>query len=78
MTVKIHTKTFDDNHVVISNSELMSLIDVAEKNNQIEVEMVDDINGENLMKLCEKGGSFDFLLDEREDIYSIKDLKVKY
>ena len=76
MTVKIHTKTFDENHVVIANSELMRLIDVVEKNNQIEVEMIDDINGENLMQLCEEGGSFNFLLDEREDIYSLADLKV--
>ena len=78
MTVKIHTKTFDENHVVIANSDLMRLIDVVEKNNQIEVEMIDDINGENLMQLCAEGGSFDFLLDGREDIYSLEDLKVKY
>lgn len=78
MTFKIHTKTYDENHVVIANAELMRLIDVAEKTNQIEVEMIDDINGENLIKLCEKGGSFDFMLDERENIYSLEDLKVKY
>ena len=78
MTVKIHTTTFDDNHVVVSNKELQKLIEVVGKNNQIEIEMIDDINGENLMKLCEESGSFDFLLDEREDIYSIEDLKVKY
>ena len=78
MTVKIHTTTFDDNHVLVSNEEFQKLIEVVGKNNKIEVEMIDDINGKNLMKLCEESGSFDFLLDEREDIYSIEDLKVKY
>lgn len=38
--------------------------------------MIDDINGENLMKICEEGSSFDFLLDEGEDIYTLEDLKV--
>lgn len=78
MTIKIHTKTFDENYVVISNAELKNLIEVAENNNRIEVEMIDDINGESLMKLCEEGGSFDFLLDEREAIYTLEDLKVCY
>ena len=31
-----------------------------------------------LYKLAEKGGSFDFLNDPEEDIYSEKDLKVDY
>lgn len=31
MTVKIHPKTFDENHVVISNDELKTLIEVVGK-----------------------------------------------
>jgi hypothetical protein len=78
MTVKIHTKLFDEHHVVISNSELNKLIEAVGKTSQIEVELIDDVNGESLMKLCEEGGSFDFLLDEREDIYTLEDLKIRY
>lgn len=78
MTLKIHPKTFDENHVVISNDELEILIKALGDNNRIEVELLDDINGENLMKLCENGSSFDFLLDENEDIYTLEDLKISY
>jgi len=78
MTVKIHPKTFDENHVVISNDELKTLIEAVRVNNQIEVELIDDISGENLMKLCENGGAFDFLLNDEEDIYTLKDLKISY
>ena len=78
MTVKIHTKIFDEHHVVVSNSELNKLIEAVGKTNQIEVELIDDVNNESLMKLCEEGGAFDFLLDEREDIYTLEDLKIRY
>jgi hypothetical protein len=35
-------------------------------------------SGEGLMRLAESSGALDFLLDEREDIYSVDDLKVRY
>ena len=41
-------------------------------------EIYEDITSEELAKLATKGKSFDFLKDRREDIYSDKDLKVKY
>ena len=78
MTVNIHPKTFDENQVVISTDELKHLIKAVGENNRVEVELIDDINGENLMKLCETGGSFNFLLDEGEDIYTLEDLKVRH
>ena len=31
-----------------------------------------------MMKLEDRGGAFDFLNDEREDIYTVNVLKVKY
>ena len=37
-----------------------------------------DISTEDIMKLEDSGGAFDFLNDEREDIYTVNDLKVKY
>ena len=30
------------------------------------------------MRLAETGGAFDFLHDEREDVYTVKDLRVRY
>lgn len=63
------------------------------KNHKIEIENVPFENGEevivsvsqkseipieDIMKLQDKGGAFDFLNDSREDIYTVKDLKVRY
>ncbi|HMQ70761.1 MAG TPA: hypothetical protein PKC58_17425 [Ignavibacteria bacterium] len=63
------------------------------KNHKIEIENVPFENGqevivsvtqnsnlstEDIMKLEDKGGAFDFLNDPREDIYTVKDLKVRY
>lgn len=38
----------------------------------------DEISSNELHYLVEKGGAFEFLNREEEDIYSDKDLKVKY
>lgn len=37
-----------------------------------------EITNEEIQLMAEKGGGFDFLHDEKEDIYTDKDLKVKY
>ena len=37
-----------------------------------------DINNNEIMLVAEKGGSFDFLIDPSEDIYTDNDLKVNY
>jgi len=37
----------------------------------------DDLSGEQMQKMAMQGGSFDFL-NEEEDVYSDKDLKVIY
>ncbi len=37
-----------------------------------------DINNDGILYVAEKGGAFDFLNDPAEDIYSDKDLKVRY
>ena len=37
-----------------------------------------EITSEEIQLIADKGGGFDFLHDEKEDIYSDKDLKVKY
>ena len=38
----------------------------------------DEITSDEMHYLAEKGGSLDFLRNEGEDIYSDRDLKVKY
>lgn len=38
----------------------------------------DDIPAAEIAKLAEAGGAFEFLTDPDEDIYSDKDLKVRY
>ena len=41
-------------------------------------EVDDDITSEELQSLAMKGGAFGFLNSKEEDIYSDKNLKVKY
>ena len=38
----------------------------------------DELTGEELHMLTEKGGAFDFLKNKEEDIYTDKNLKVRY
>lgn len=45
---------------------------------QIEYDLDYEISTWDIMRIAEMGGSFDFLLDEREDIYTLDDLKVRY
>ena len=79
MSVKIHTRKLDGQHLVIAESELRSLIEVARQVGPVEVEeTVDDLPTEGLMRLAESSSALDFLLDEREAIYSVDDLKVRY
>ncbi|MFQ5709948.1 MAG: hypothetical protein ACE5HO_21030 [bacterium] len=37
-----------------------------------------EISNEDIRRLAEKGGAFDFLNDPEEDIYTDHDLKVRY
>ena len=55
---------------------MKTLIDVAKKVDEIEIdEVINDIPIEGLMMLAETSGAFDFLKDEKEDIYTVDDLK---
>ena len=64
---------------IISLESLNTLIDVAKKVDEIEIdEIINDLPIEGLMRLAETSGAFDFLEDEKEDIYRVDDLKVRY
>lgn len=73
--------------------ETFKIKTTVKKNHKIELENVPFENGEevivsvsqkseipieDIMKLENKGGAFDFLNNPREDIYSVNDLKVRY
>ncbi|MEO8447218.1 MAG: hypothetical protein ABI528_06960 [bacterium] len=72
-TYKIRTKIKEDHKLTIENLPF-------EKGEEVEVMIIQksDISTLDIMKLAEKGGAFDFLNDERENIYTLKDLKIKY
>ncbi len=75
--MNIQTINHSENQVIISQEDLRKLIEIAEKTEPIEIEEI-DFQTEDLMRLAENGGALDFLSDEREDVYSVDDLKVKY
>ncbi len=77
--MNIQTRTYGENQIIISASDLQKLVEMAQKVEPIEIEIEEDgfqIN--DLMRLAENGGAFDFLHDEGEDIYTLDDLKVSY
>ncbi|MCI0485130.1 MAG: hypothetical protein L0229_00745 [Blastocatellia bacterium] len=82
MPMKIHTQSFDEKHVIIASEDLQALVEAASKTVDVEVESDSSdempFSVDDLMRLSERGGSLDFLLDEREDIYTVDDLKVRY
>lgn len=70
MAVKVYTRRLDERHLIIRKLDLQSLLTVARQVSPIEVEeLQDDLPIKGLMRLAESSGAFDFLLDEREDIY---------
>ncbi len=74
--MNIQTRNHGENQVIISAEDLRKLVEIAQKVEPIEIEE-NDFDETDLMRLAESGGALDFLLDE-EDIYSVKDLKVRY
>lgn len=77
MSITVHAQRLDAQHLIITESDLQSLITVARQVASVQFEeRKDNLPIEGLMELAETSGAFDFLLDEREDIYTIDDLKV--
>ncbi len=77
--VKVHTQQVGTEKALVDRKELQRLVEVARQVEEVEViEVQDDLPVEGLMRLVQDGGSFDFLADPREDIYSLEDLKVRY
>lgn len=77
--LRFKIEKISQNQAIISLEALKSLIDVAKIVDEIVVEeVINDLPVEGLMMLAEAGGALDFLKDEREDIYSVDDLKIRY
>ena len=77
--VKIHAEPVGPDKALVSLEELGKLIEAARKVEEVEVvEFDDDLPAEGLMRIATEGGSFQFLEDPREDLYTVDDLKVRY
>ena len=77
--MNIQTRNHGENQIIISAEDLQKLVEMAQKVEPIEIEIEEaDFQTKDLMRLAENGGAFDFLHDEREDIYTVEDLKVRY
>lgn len=77
--VKVHAQPVGAEKALVDRGELQRLIDVARQVEEVElIEVQDDLPAEGLMRLVQEGGSFSFLADPREDVYTLNDLKVRY
>jgi hypothetical protein len=64
---------------LVDRAELDRVIEAARKVEEVElVECGDDLPTDGLMRLAEVAGGFEYLMDPREDIYTVNDLKVRY
>jgi hypothetical protein len=77
--VKLHAVPVGPGKALVDRGELDRLIAAARKVEEVElIEGNDDVPTEGLMCLVEAAGSLEYLLDPREDIYSLNDVKVRY
>lgn len=77
--VKVHAQQVGPEKALVDRADLERLIDVARQVEEVElIEVQDDLPTEGLMRLAQEGGSFSFLADPREDVYTLNDLKVRY
>ena len=77
--LRLKIEKISPNQAIIDLETLKALINIAKKVDEIEIaEVTNDLPIEGLMKLAETSGALDFLKDEREDIYTVGDLKVRY
>ena len=77
--VRIHSEPVGPDKALVNRDELGKLIEVARKVEEVELlEAADDVPIAGLERLASEGGSFRFLEDAREDVYTVDDLKVRY
>lgn len=77
--VRIHAEPVGPDKALVNRQELGKLIEVARKVEEVELlELGDDLPIARLERIAAEGGSFRFLEDSGEDLYSVDDLKVRY
>ena len=77
--VRLHTTPAGPGKALVDRAELDRVIEAARKVEEIElVESGDDVPTDGLMRLTEAAGSLEYLMDAREDVYTVNDLKVRY
>jgi len=77
--VKVHAQQVGPEKALVDRGELQRLIEVARQVEKVElIEIQEDLPTEGLMRLVQEGGSFSYLADPREDVYTLNDLKVRY
>ena len=77
--VRIHAQPIGAEKALVDAKELQRLIDMARQVEEVElIQIDDDLPVDGLMQLAREGGSFGFLEDPREDIYTLDDLRVHY
>jgi hypothetical protein len=69
----IHAHLIGD-QVVVTRQDLERLIELARRCEPVELELdEEDVSTLDVMRLADTGGSFDFWLEEGEDIYTAQD-----
>lgn len=77
--LRFRIERISQSQAIISLEALNALIHAAKKEDEIEIdEVINDLPIEGLMMLAETSGAFDFLKDEKENIYTVDDLRVRY
>ncbi len=77
--VKLHTQQIGAEKTLVDRAEFQRLVDVARRVEKVElIEIQDDLPTEALVRLVEEAGSFRFLDNPPEDVYTLNDLKVRY
>jgi hypothetical protein len=75
----VHAQQVGPGKALVDRGELQRLIEVARQVEEVElIEVQDDVPTEGLMRRVQEGGSFSYLADPREDVYTLNDLKVRY
>jgi hypothetical protein len=72
----IHVQRVGDT-AVLSRAELERLLELARRIEPVELSCDDEMTTQDITRLAEQGGAFDWLADE-EELYSPADLKVRY
>ncbi len=76
--ISIETSTIPPDKVLLNKEQFMKLVENARKIEEVIIKEIEFLTTNEIMKMQLDSGAFDFLFDEKEDIYTVNDLKIKY